>query len=322
MDRNSELVLIQEILLKAQEPICIFSHPYPDGDSIGSTVGLYYLLRGLGKEVFPVMSRPLPGIYDFLLAGLPILEPPVDIRGKIAVILDCGDLRRLHQTGQTLTDAAMVINIDHHLNNEYFGDYNFVDASAAAVGLIIHEMFQASAYSTEVAEALFCALYTDTGRFSYSNADARALSTGAELIKLGANPQRIFNEVYQNRSLLYYKFLAEALINLEMACSNQVAILSLDRDILSKYSLEDWELDDINDYPRSLKGVMVSAVIKESGDEHVKVSLRSKGDFNVADLAKSLGGGGHLNAAGATVQMSVSQVKSRLISFLKEELGQ
>lgn len=323
MDRNSDLVLIREILMKAQVPICIFSHPYPDGDSIGSTIGLYYLLRNLGKEVCPALSRPLPGVYDFLLAGLPILEPPVDVRGKIAVILDCGDLKRLHQTGQSLTDAAMVINIDHHLNNEFFGDYNFVDASAAAVGLIIHEMFQASAaYNTEVAEALFCALYTDTGRFSYSNADARALSTGAELIKLGANPQRIFNEVYQNRSWHYYKFLAEALANLEMACSNQVAVLSLDRDILAKYSLEDWELDDINDYPRSLKGVIVSAVIKESGDEHVKVSLRSKGDFNVADLARSLGGGGHLNAAGATVKMPVSQVKARLISFLKEELGQ
>src|SRR5690554_5691493 len=118
MDRNSELFQIREILLKAQEPICIFSHPQPDGDSIGSTIGLYYLLRGLGKEVYPALSRPLPGIYDFLLAGLPILESPLDVQEKLAVVLDCGDLKRLHQTGQSLTDATMVINIDHHLNNE------------------------------------------------------------------------------------------------------------------------------------------------------------------------------------------------------------
>lgn len=322
MGMNTDLTRIRDYLTEVENKICIFSHPNPDGDSIGSTIGLYHILIGLGKHVSPVLPGPLPRAYDFLLADIPVGVPPTDVRDCIAVVLDCSSIQRIHQTGQNLNGAVRVINIDHHLNNELFGDFNYVDTSAAAVGQIIYQMFQASAsFGKEAAEALFVSLFTDTGRFSYSNTDYRALSTGAELLKLGVKPSIIYNEIFQAKSPGYYHFLAEALACMELHCLNKLAILPLNQDLLTRHSLEDWELEEINDYPRSIKGVQVSAVIREPEANLVKISLRSKGEFSVAELARSLGGGGHINAAGATVQMSISEAKDMLIRSLEQELN-
>lgn len=296
-------------------PVYILSHVSPDGDSVGSTVGLFHLLKARGIEAIPVLPQPVPLFYDFLLEGIPCSIPPLDFKNRTVVVLDCSDLKRLDQTGN-LDQAKQVINIDHHLNNDEFGNINYVDVEAAAVGQIIHQMFTGHIpYPPEAAQALFTAIYTDTGRFSYSNTGANVMNAAAELIKLGANPELSFNCIYQARTLGYYKFLSEALSKIETYCDGRVAFLCLDRDLQTKYGVEDWEMDDINDYPRSLKGVIVSVIFKQTEDV-VRVSLRSKGRVNVAEIARELGGGGHLNAAGASVKMSmddsIEQLKKRL----------
>lgn len=320
---NTDLAIIRHTLESCHEPILIFSHPSPDGDSVGSTIGLSLILKALGKRVFPVVAGQVPATYRFLVNNLDVLRPPVDVQGKMAVVLDCSDLKRLEQTGQTLAAASKVINLDHHLNNEYFGAMNYVDPSAAAVGLIIYEMFSGcAACSKEAALALFTALYTDTGRFSYSNTDARCLKAAAELVRIGADPQTVFNEVYQNKTLSYYKLLAQALGSIEMYYDNQAAILQLTNEDMTGNALDDWETEDLNDYPRSLGGVLLSAILKETEEQTVKISLRSKGKLNVAAIAKEWGGGGHQNAAGATLAMSLSEAKKQLICRLEQEFVQ
>jgi len=196
--KNTDIAQVRDSLFSSSEPILLFSHPHPDGDSIGSTVGLYHILRAWGKDVQPVIG-PVPVAYRFLVRDLKCALPPVDARGKAVVVLDCGDLRRLELGGQDFAGATRVINIDHHLNNQFFGDINFVDPSAAAVGLLIFEVFGADKISPEAANALFTALYTDTGRFSYSNTDPRALFAAARLTEAGANPHAIYTNIYESR---------------------------------------------------------------------------------------------------------------------------
>ena len=317
--KNTELALIRDALLGAREPIFIFSHPSPDGDSIGSTLGVYGILTAAGIKAQPVLPD-LPRVYEFLADGIKILKPPVDLKNKIALVLDCGDLARLQQSGLSLDGAVKVINIDHHLHNDFFGDLNYVDSKAAAVGEIIHQIFGnfPQYYSPRVAEALYTALVTDTGRFSYSNTSAEVLRAAATLVEWGACPQKVYNHLYENRSQNYYEFLAQALSRIELHFADRVALLPLERRLLLQYNLEDWELDEINDYPRSLAGVSVSIVLTETEEGIAKASLRSKGR-NVAAIARAFGGGGHNNAAGATLQMPLSEARNQLQKFLEQE---
>lgn len=321
MRGNNNLAELKELLLACRDKIYIFSHPYPDGDSIGSTMGLYHLLKAVGVQAVPVLPAPFPRSYDFLVSGVEVLSPPVDIGGGTAVVLDCSDLRRLNQTGQSLEGAARIVNIDHHLNNEMFGAYNYVDPQAAAVGQIIHAMFSDSPCPPQAAEALYTAIYTDTGRFSYGNTSSETLAVAAQLVKSGARPQRVYNEIYQNRSREYYSLLAVALAEMEVTHHGLVASISLDLELLSQHRVADWELDELNDYPRSLKGVLVSVIFKEVEENTVKVSLRSKERVNVAAVARELGGGGHYNAAGVTLNMSLAQARERVLAQIETELS-
>jgi phosphoesterase RecJ-like protein len=318
MDKRTSLVQILNTILSLEGPIYILSHPSPDGDSVGSTMGLYHLLGARGIKAVPVLADP-PPTYSFLTAGAEVLKPPVDIKGKNIIVLDCSDVKRLHQTGQSLDGAKLVINIDHHLNNDMFGHENYVDPTVAAVGQILHTMFYGTGpYPQQAAQALFAALFTDTGRFSYGNTNAAVLGVGAELVELGANPQNVYDSIYQNKSSNYYGFLSEALKRISLSSDNRVAIIGLERKLLAEHKLEDWELDDLNEYPRSLKGVRVSAILKET-DEGIKVSLRSKGDLNVATVARDFGGGGHKNAAGASIEMDLNQAIEQLKKRLEQE---
>ena len=319
--KNTELAQIRDYLLAAEATVFILSHPFPDGDSIGSSLGVHRILTAAGVKSQPVLSE-LPKVYESIAADTQIIKPPANIHGQIALVLDCGDLVRLHQAGHSLEGAAKVINIDHHLHNEYFGDFNYVDSKAAAVGQIIHEMFRdfPQYYSPQAAEALYIALVTDTGRFSYSNASADALRAAANLVDLGACPHLVYNRIYQSRSLDYISFISQALSRIELHCAGRVALLPLERQFITRHNLEDWELEEINDYPRSLTGVEVSVVLRETQDGDIKASFRSKGK-NVAAIARAFGGGGHNNAAGATLRMPLAEARLLLLQHLEQEYG-
>jgi len=319
MVNKLSLTELRDLLLAWRKPVYILSHPSPDGDSIGSTVGLYYLLTARGVKVMPILPDPVPGTYDFLLEDVPLLKPPLDLTDKNVIVLDCGGSQRLEQMGQSLTGAAQVINIDHHWGNDYFGDINYVDANAAAVGNIIHDIFvHTSPYPEQAAQALFTAVYTDTGRFSYSNTGPDTLEAASQMVEKGAQPWLVFNNLYQRRSINYYGFLAAALAKIKILFDDKVAVLALDHELLRLHGIEDWELEEINDYPRSLDGVMLAAVLRET-QNGVKLSLRSKGAVDVSRIAKDFGGGGHHNAAGASFNLPLAQAQRELHQRLKEE---
>jgi phosphoesterase RecJ-like protein len=317
--KNNDLSHIRQVLLGAEVPVLILSHPSPDGDSIGSTIGVHGILTAAGVEAIPVLPE-LPSVFNFLTTAVTILQPPADLRGKIALVLDCGDSKRL-PPGQSLDGASLVINIDHHLHNDYFGDLNYVDPSAAAVGELVYNLFRdcPQFFSPAAAEALYTALVTDTGGFSYSNTTASALLAAGTLVEWGARPHWVYRHLYENKSQGYYDFLAEALGRIELHCAGKVAVLPLGRELLRRHDIGDWELDEVNEYPRSLAGVEVSIVLKET-EEGTKASLRSKG-WNVAAVAAAFGGGGHNNAAGATLEMSLDEAKGKLLKYLEQEEG-
>ncbi len=318
---NDSLNTIRQRIVSTGLPVAIFSHPAPDGDGIGSTVGLWYLLKALGCSVEAVIPRPLPDRYDFMLDGVDCFTPPVDVKGKIAVVLDSSDEQRLAAIGQDVCQASLVINIDHHRGNTRFGHLNHVDISASAVGELILELYGGDPVPPQAAQALFTAIFTDTGRFSFANTSARALTAAARLVDMGAMPSVSHANVYQNRDINYYRFLAVALGKLQVLYNGKAALLVLERSLLDKYGIPDWDLEGLTDYPRSLAGVEIAATVREQADGTVKVSLRSRGKRDVAAIARNLGGGGHLNASGVHVDWPTSQLLEKLTQAIDRELS-
>lgn len=310
---------VRDCLFGAPGKVYVLGHPHPDGDSLGSIVGLSLVLQARGVEAIPVSSGPMPARYEFLTQHVSFAPAPVDATGATVAVLDCGDLMRLQELGQTLTGALTVVNIDHHQGNPRFGNLNLVDPSAAATGLLIWEVF-GEGLNAQAAQALFTAIYTDTGRFSYPNTDARALQAAASLVELGANPSQVFQAIYETLSPNYLKFLGHILTKIEYAHNLQIALLALSQEELQESGLEEGELDSIIDYPRAVGGIVAAAVLKEISSTQVRVSFRSKGQVNVAKVAAALGGGGHINAAGASFTGSLAAAREQVLTLLSRAM--
>jgi phosphoesterase RecJ-like protein len=279
------------------------SHVNPDGDAIGSELGLARLLRRLGKgavvwnrDETPAIYRPMPGS-DRVHTGV---EPPAGFPEKFdsIVVLECPSPDR---TGleQHLT-ALPVINIDHHLNNQHYGAVNWVDSAAPAVGEMVFRLAQALkvALEPEIASSLYLTLVTDTGGFRHSNSTPAAFEAAAALVREGAQPEQVGHWLYESQPVGVVRLLGEMLRTLQVHHGGRVATVRLDPEMFERAGAGAGDSEGLIDTPRSIAGVEAVAMIRRLDDGTHKVSLRSHGDVDVERIARHHGGGGHRNAAG------------------------
>jgi len=279
------------------------SHVNPDGDAIGSELGLARLLRRLGKgavvwnfDQTPAIYRPLPGS-DRVHCGA---EPPAGFPEKFdsIVVLECPSPDR---TGleQHLT-ALPVINIDHHLGNQHYGAVNWVDSAAPAVGEMVFRLAQALKVplEPEIASCLYLTLVTDTGGFRFSNATPAAFEAAAALVREGAHPEQVAQWLYESQPAAVVRLLGEMLQTLELHHGGRIATVRLDPEMFARAGAGAGDSEGLIDHPRSIAGVDAVALIRRRDDGTHKVSLRSRGEVDVEKIARHHGGGGHRNAAG------------------------
>lgn len=283
------------------------SHVNPDGDALGSELGLARLLRRLGKgavvwnrDVMPSVYRPLPGS-DRIHTGE---EPPAGFPEVFdaIIVLECPSPDR---TGlEQHLGGLPIINIDHHLGNQHYGVVNWVDSAAPAVGEMVYRLAQGLKVSLdeETAACLYLTLVTDTGGFRYSNATAAAFEAAAALVRDGARPEQVSQWLYESQPMSGMLLLREMLQTLELHEGGRVATARLTLEMFQMAGASSGDSEGLIDYPRSIAGVDAVALIREREDGTVKVSLRSRGDVDVEKIARHHGGGGHRNAAGFTVQ--------------------
>jgi len=279
------------------------SHVNPDGDAIGSELGLARLLRRLGKgavvwnlDQMPAIYLPLPGS-DRVHSGT---EPPAGFPEKFdsIVVLECPSPDR---TGieQHLT-ALPVINIDHHLGNQHYGSVNWVDSAAPAVGEMVFRLAQALKVplEPEIASCLYLTLVTDTGGFRFSNATPAAFEAAAALVREGAHPEQVAQWLYESQPAAVVRLLGEMLQTLELHHGGRIATVRLDPEMFARAGAGAGDSEGLIDHPRSIAGVDAVALIRRRDDGSHKVSLRSRGEVDVEKIARHHGGGGHRNAAG------------------------
>lgn len=322
---NSKLAKIAEVI-KNHDTILITAHVLPDGDSIGSIVGLGLALESLGKEVYLVMQDKVPDMYRFLPGTEKILFPhKLSAKPKLAVFLDCSDISRVGDNWiETYIQDIPVINIDHHISNEYFGTYNYVDAQAAATAEIVYSLIIKLdiRITKEMAAALYTGIVMDTGSFRYQNTTQQTFTIAASLLEKGIDLSIIRENIYERKSLKNFQLISAAIDNLQFGVGGKVAWTYLDQEIMQKLHADAEHCEGIVSYPISLENVKIGLFFREVENGDVKVGMRCRTGYDVNKIALMFGGGGHKQAAGCTVrgplQKAINQVIEKTCSMMEE----
>jgi phosphoesterase RecJ-like protein len=302
--------------IRSGDRFLVTTHENPDGDALGSMLAMKLALDQLGKH--PIMylagDVPLPAEYHFMsLDGLQRRLPP-DAPERILLALDCANESRLGPDPEVLQQAPLVIDIDHHHDNTRFGGINLIDATASSTGELLRDVFRELdvRITPEIAEALYIALVTDTGRFQYANTTPKSLRLAAELVEAGADIHRIFQGVYENVEFAKLKLLARALERAQVYEGGRLVISYLLRDDFRDVGAVEPYAEGIIDYLRGVEGADMSVLIREPptrGGPSRRVSLRASHDeLDVSAIARKSDGGGHRQAAGFSSERSIEEI--------------
>jgi bifunctional oligoribonuclease and PAP phosphatase NrnA len=317
--------------LRANERFVVTSHEAPDGDALGSLLGTGLALRGLGKDVVMFLggTAPLPGEYRFLeleKSGLR-RERPADLAERVLVAVDCASPGRVGAEPGVVDAAPFTVNIDHHHDNPRFGNVDLIVPDASSTGEVLADVFHelGVVMSPEIAEALYIALVTDTGRFQYANTTPKALRLAADLVEAGADVNRVFQGVYENVQFAKLKLLARALERARVLEGGEIVVSHLLRADFEAVGAAEPYSEGIIDMLRSVEGSAVSALIREpprDGAPARKVSLRSSVDeVDVSAIARKSGGGGHREAAGFSSDLSVEEITEFIVREVSAQVG-
>ncbi len=296
----------------------MLGHVHPDADVLGTLLALGEVLASRGWHVIEGGPHPAPGVLSFLpgierYRILTTVQSPLDV----VVLTDCPNPARTEGLIQAArATGAAVLNIDHHPDNRRYGDVDWIDTAAAATGEMVYRLVTAlgAPLTPAIAMNLFTAIHTDTGSFRYSNTTAETFRIAAALVTAGADPALVSSRLYECRQADALRWLGEALRRIEVSADARVAWLALPSGVVPERFVEGEEL--VN-YPRSIETVRVACLLRQLGD-HVKVSLRGKGDVDVSRIAARFGGGGHPNAAGCTVAGELSAVTREVLGAVRE----
>jgi len=315
---------IQDIVsvIRANTSFLITSHENPDGDAVGSSLALASFLCKIGKEVCVHLRDQVPDLYAFL-PGVDTVSPHIPDRDfDVAFVQDVGEYRRAGDEFCAFKRIGVLVNLDHHLGCDNFGAHNLIDPQAAATGVLVYRVISAFGYplDRETALCLYVSIITDTGSFRYSNANPEAFTIAGEMIGCGINAWDVAEQLYENQPRKRLELLAKCLPTLDVISNGQAASVSITLDMYAVTATDAELTDGFINYPRSIRGVEVAIFFRQLSEQRYKVGFRSKGKVNVAGFAAQLGGGGHHNAAGCTVDGTLDEVKAQVYAIVEAAL--
>jgi len=305
--------------IKNANSIAIFNHENPDGDALGSAYALKLILVAMGKTAEVFLREGDQDIREYKLikgtenSGL-IIE---DCDLKIAV--DCADFKRLGDIKEKF--CGNTVAIDHHMTHAEFADATYVDANAPATGEIIYDFAQALGVelTPDIANNIYVAITCDTGSFKYSSTTPKTHTVAAKLLECGVDVGEISKQVFDTKSIGFLRAYRLGIDNLEIFEDGKIAILAITEADFAELGVDEKIIDGIVELPRSVEGALVGAYIRERSDGEFKVSLRSSCHIDVAKVAASFGGGGHIKASGFSVKKPLDEVKQDIVTEIKKQ---
>jgi bifunctional oligoribonuclease and PAP phosphatase NrnA len=305
-------------LIENKQKFGITTHIKPDGDGVGSSLGLCWLLRSLGKSAEVIVRGDIPLAYRSLPGADEIRNiEKIDNDYDAVFVIECSDLQRPGIDG---LDTQFTVNIDHHATSEHFGTVNWIDSTASAVGEMIYNLVKAigGRVTREIAECVYMALVTDTGSFHFSNTTDRTLKVASELIKAGARPAAISEVVYNNYPWSRIELMRQVLATVKRDESGKVASMRQTLKMREEAGAVDGDNNGFVNIPLAARDILACVYMREVGEQVYRVSLRSKGDINVAKVAERWGGGGHRNAAGLRIEGDWDAKEGELVEAVRE----
>ena len=310
--------------IRQRNEFLIAGHLRPDGDCLGSCLGLYGLLSGMGKRVRFYTAGPLPEVFEFLPNFDKVeTELPRDARPDAFIVVDSSDLDRVHEE---FRPEGFIINIDHHVTNSRFGSLNWFDVEATAAAEQIYRLalVLGEPITPEVATCLYTGIMTDTGGFRYSNTDQMTFQAAAHLVRAGANPAAIAEAVWESRKSGAVRLTGEVYSTIKFEFDGRFAWNEITQELFARCGGEA-EPEGLSSDLRGIKGVEVAVLFFETPEGFCRIGFRSKGKVNVSELAQLLGGGGHVCASGAMIREPYEQARDRALgvirNYLAEKLG-
>ena len=307
-------------LVEKKDRFAITSHVRPDGDSLGSSLGLYWLLRALDKDVEVTMRDTAPHAYQQLPGAAAIrVTPSVDRPYDAVFVIECSDIDR---PGLIDLEKQFVVNIDHHSTTALFGAINWIDSTASAVGEMIYNLCKATGVrvTKEIAECVYTALLTDTGSFHYSNTTERTFKIASELVRTGVKPAKTAEAIFGSYQWPKIELLSLVLATAKRDETGHIAWMEQTLEMQEQTRASEEDADGFVNYPLSVEEIEATALFKECSPGVYRTSLRSKGDVNVAKVAEQFGGGGHRNAAGCTLKGNLESVERQVVPLLQDAI--
>jgi bifunctional oligoribonuclease and PAP phosphatase NrnA len=313
--------IIEEI--RSHRTFCVVGHVRPDGDCVGSQVGLTLALRNLGKKALCWNEDPIPQKYEFLDPDRIFERPKTGMAFDCVIATDAASFERLGRVGACVAKRKVLINIDHHESNTRYGDLNWVSAHEPSSGELIFRLLKVAKWpiTKPIADNLFTAVSTDTGSFQYATTRPGTYHVAGDLVSRGANLAKICEEVYQSYPLSRARLLRHVYSHFRLTHNNRIAYFWLRKADFARSGADSCDSEGLIDHIRAIAPVVVACVFEELEPELTRISLRSKSDHvNVNEIAAQFGGGGHMAAAGARIPGKPLAVQRRVLAAVKKAL--
>ncbi len=313
MMKNSALIQA----LKKHKKFLITTHVNPDADAAASALAVAFVLRSMGKTVTVVNQDAIPSWLQFLPKAS-IFKKAGNLKSvdyDVAVALDCGDFSRVGDVRDLLKEGKPLINIDHHKTNKGFGDLNLVVPGSSSTAEVLYDVFCAMnvRWTKELATLIYAGIMTDTGSFRYDCTSPETHRIAGELVALGVSPSDVYTQIYDVIPMKDLKLFLGIVNGVEFLKDGKVACFELRRSVLKRFSDGFDVRDKIFGMLRSTKGVEVIAIFNEISARQTRVNFRSKGSFDVAELASKFNGGGHAKASGCTVDYGMPETRRKIL---------
>lgn len=317
MDRIGKII---ETLQKSHS-FLIISHLSPDGDALGSVIALGLTLKKLNKKVDYDMDPSIEEKFKFLSEFKNLSYHMLDKQYEVGITLDCSDVHHLYDE-MVLKRCNTIINIDHHINNQNYGNINYINAKAGATGEIIYEIIKSLdvELDSNISKALYTAIVTDTGNFKYSNVTSKTHYIISELLKIPIDAWKINKKLFDEHTKSKTFLMERAIHNLRFLLEGKLAIIVITQSDLEETGSTSEEIEGIINIGRDIIGVEVAILLKERQEKEFKISFRSNEYVDVGEIALKLGGGGHSRASGCTMFGNVDEIISKLKTMVKERL--
>jgi phosphoesterase RecJ-like protein len=316
--------MLNEIInkIKCSENIGITFHISPDGDSLGSALALMIGLKKINKNVYIICNDNIPDIYDFLPYIKELSVDSYKINNiDCIIVLDCGNFSRISANLDLNNKEYTLINIDHHISNEKYGDLNYISPTSAAVGEIIYELLKLLyvPVDKDMATCLYTSIISDTGGFKHSNTTSTTHKIAGELIDIGIDHSEIYRMLFENVKFERVKLYGKVIDAMYLSKDKNICIMKLTKEMLDEIGIEASDTSDIISIGVNIDTVEVTVLLKET-DKGTKVSLRSKSIVDVRKIAEYFGGGGHIRASGILINKPLKETENLIIKAIEKEL--